>query len=175
MGTRGGRDFHGQAAAGFERTLRNTKGQKEVKVLTLVEQIKQAESEEEAKREALITKRKEERKAKEEEVRFTNYREPNVIVPRSQREPKEKKPREPRVVTPEFVEVTKDVQLTQVLYGIKGTTIDITDKVKPGQKVNNKVAGQDPASGKRKSVYVKAIVDGVEVEKIFAEGKYLEF
>jgi len=41
--------------------------------------------------------------------------------------------------------------------------------------VNNKAAGQDPAPGKRKKVFVKATVDGEEVEKTFAEGKYLIF
>ncbi len=174
MASRGGRDFHGQALAGFERTLRGMKGQEKDKVLTLAEQIAKAEKDKEEAFAAKTDQKNKERN-EEEEVRFSNYREPNKIVPKNEREPKEKKERKPRVSTPEFMDETKDVVLIEVLYGIEGSKIDITDKVQPGQKVNNKAAGQDPAPGKRKKVFVKATVDGEEVEKTFAEGKYLIF
>ena len=74
----------------------------------------------------------------------------------------------PVKVSPSVVEILK------VLYGIKDVNvIDVTDKVVIGGKVNNRIAGSDPVKNKKKKVYVTALLDGVEQETIFNEGKEL--
>ena len=79
--------------------------------------------------------------------------------------------------TPKFkiVEALKPAfKVLSVLYGIKGVNvINVTDKVEVGGKVTNKIAGSDPVKGKKKQVYVTALVDGIETEKTFIEGKEL--
>jgi len=91
--------------------------------------------------------------------------------------PKVKEPKPAKAPKVKAIKVpASTVTILKALYGIEGVaTIDITDKVTIGTQVNNKLAGSDPASGKKKHVYVTANVDGVEVTKSFAERQPISF
>lgn len=136
---------------------------------------KKAEEEEKAYREAEAEKK---RLAKEEaeKLRFAPLTEEQRLagiearrILKLKEEGKWNKPsKEPK---PE-----KIVEIIEALYGLKEEkVIDITDKIIVGKKVNNDLAGEDPVPNKKKNVYVKAIVDGVEVETIFLEKKKIIF
>ena len=72
--------------------------------------------------------------------------------------------------------VPKDVTILSAFYGIKDIkVIDITDKILVNEKVTNVMVGEDPCPKKKKNVYVKAIVDGIETEVEFIEGKLIRF
>ena len=100
-------------------------------------------------------------------------KEPKAIVekaPKAPKEPKAKveKPAKAPHVTPQTITILS------ALYGIKGVnTIDVTDKATIGAKITNKIIGSDPVKNKKKKVYVTAILDGVETETVFNEGKEL--
>lgn len=70
----------------------------------------------------------------------------------------------------------KEVEIIQALYGLQDIKfIDITSKIKIGEKVNNDLAGEDPCPKKKKEVVVRAKVDGVEGDYKFIEGKKIVF
>ena len=72
--------------------------------------------------------------------------------------------------------VEKKVEIIQALYGLQDIKfIDITSKIVIGQKVNNALAGEDPCPNKKKNVIVRAVVDGVEGDYTFVEGKKIIF
>jgi hypothetical protein len=65
------------------------------------------------------------------------------------------------------------VEILSALYGIEGNRINITPIV--GKKLNNKMAGSDPAPKVKKDAIIKAKVEGKEVEKVFTEGEVITF
>lgn len=70
----------------------------------------------------------------------------------------------------------KVVEIIQALYGLQDIKfIDITSKIKIGEKVNNELAGEDPCPKKKKNVIVRAKVDGIEGDFTFTEGKKIVF
>jgi hypothetical protein len=84
---------------------------------------------------------------------------------------KERKPRAPKVV--EEAAGSKTVEILSALYGIEGNRISITPIL--GKKLNNKMAGSDPAPKTKKDAIIKAMVEGTEVEKTFTEGEVISF
>ena len=66
-------------------------------------------------------------------------------------------------------------EILSALYGINDVKVEAKDKVKVGRKITNKMIGSDPVPGEKKELIVKAIIDGKEVEKTFAEGEKLTF
>jgi hypothetical protein len=53
--------------------------------------------------------------------------------------------------------------------------ITVTENVKLGKKVSNKMAGEDPAPKQKKVMVVKALVGETEVTKEFNEGEVVAF
>ena len=179
MAKRGGQDFDGKALAGFERTLRN-----EPKDNRTQEEIA---ADNKLKRENAERKRKELEREKNERVTFTGipdrelYLKNKEIIKQKElgtfekekkvKEPKEKKTKAP--VDPVEVYDNSEVELVSVHYGIKDVAlVDVTGKVALGDIVNNKTAG-DPVKGKVKRIYIKALVNGVELERELREGRNL--
>lgn len=79
-----------------------------------------------------------------------------------------REPKEPK--TPKVVEISK------AMYGLEDIKlIDVTSKIKVGEKFNNELAGEDPCPKKKKNVIVTATVDGIEGEYTFIEGKKIQF
>jgi hypothetical protein len=79
--------------------------------------------------------------------------------------PKEKKVKET---------IDKDiVSILSAAYGIDGNRIEIT--AIPGKKLNNKMAGADPAPKMKKDAIIIAMVNGEEVKKTFSEGEVISF
>ena len=72
----------------------------------------------------------------------------------------------------------KSIKILSAIYGISEKNIEIVSRLSEksiGEKITNRLAGNDPAPRIKKSLTVKAIIDGKEIEKIFAEGQKLEF
>jgi hypothetical protein len=66
------------------------------------------------------------------------------------------------------------LKVISALYGIEGTRVEMAN-VKAGKKLNNKMAGSDPAPGTKKNAIIKVEVNGAEVEKTFNEGEVITF
>jgi hypothetical protein len=88
-----------------------------------------------------------------------------VATPKEKRTPKAKAPKAPDAV----------IEILSASYGIDENRIEVKDLVKVGRKITNKLIGSDPAPKAKKLLIVTATVDGVEVEKTFAEGDKLTF
>lgn len=87
---------------------------------------------------------------------------------------KEKKEKAPK--TPKEPKVKKAViSITSALYGTPEKTIEVASKLIVGRKITNRLIGEDPAPKLRKTLTVKAVVDGTPVEKAFNEGDKLVF
>jgi len=67
------------------------------------------------------------------------------------------------------------IQILEANYGITGSMITVTENVKLGKKVSNKMAGEDPAPKQKKVMVVKALVGETEVTKEFNEGEVVAF
>lgn len=68
------------------------------------------------------------------------------------------------------------VEITEAIYGAEANTTNVTDVVKVGRKVSNKnLGGVDPAPKVKKTLSVKALIDGSPIEKIFQEGEKVVF
>ena len=85
---------------------------------------------------------------------------------------KEAKPKAPKAPKAEAV-AKETVEILSAQYGIEGTRIEFTPIV--GKKLNNKMAGSDPAPKVKKDAIIKAVVNGAEVEKTFTEGEVIAF
>ena len=72
------------------------------------------------------------------------------------------------------VEVTVDpsVEILSSLYGIEGTMVPMKT-VTFGKKLNNRMAGSDPAPGVKKFAEIKYRKDGVEYTGHFEEGQII--
>lgn len=72
------------------------------------------------------------------------------------------------------VEVTDhpSVEILSALYGIEGTMVPMKT-VTFGKKLNNRMAGSDPAPGVKKFAEIKYIQDGIEHTGHFEEGQTL--
>lgn len=85
--------------------------------------------------------------------------------------PKAKKEKKEKVEA-----VTKDtIEILSALYGINSVKVEVKDSIKVGRKITNKMIGQDPAPKEKKELYIKAVVNGTEIEKTFAEGEKIIF
>jgi hypothetical protein len=82
-----------------------------------------------------------------------------------------KAPKAPKAPKAELAKETLEILSAQ--YGIEGTRIEFTPIV--GKKLNNKMAGSDPAPKVKKDAVIKAVVNGTEVEKTFTEGEVISF
>ena len=67
------------------------------------------------------------------------------------------------------------IVILSALYGINENRIEVKDTVVVGRKITNKMIGSDPAPKEKKLLYVKATVNGAEVEKTFSEGEKVSF
>lgn len=67
------------------------------------------------------------------------------------------------------------ISITSALYGTAEKTIEVATKMVVGRKITNRLIGEDPAPKVRKTLTVKAVVDGTPVEKTFNEGDKLAF
>jgi hypothetical protein len=67
------------------------------------------------------------------------------------------------------------IEILEANYGISGNMVTVTENVKLGKKASNKMAGTDPAPKQKKVMIVKALVEGVEIEKEFNEGEVVAF
>lgn len=65
------------------------------------------------------------------------------------------------------------VEILSALYGVEGNRIEVKPIV--GKKINNKIAGSDPAPGVKKNLVVEAKVNGEAVTKTFNEGEVVAF
>lgn len=65
------------------------------------------------------------------------------------------------------------VKILSALYGVDDNRIEIV--AIQGKKLNNKMAGSDPAPKVAKNAIVKAEVNGLLVEKTFSEGEVIIF
>jgi hypothetical protein len=93
---------------------------------------------------------------------------PEETKPEEKKEPKAKKVKGPVI------------EITEAIYGgeVEGEmkTLNVTEAIKYGRKVTNKnCGGTDPAPKVKKTLSVKALVDGKPIEKQFAEGEKLTF
>ena len=174
---RSGKDHFGIAIAGFEHALRGMGKGKESKPLTPKERM---ELELKAVKEKIVAEKEWEAKEKErkrelsERPRFGNMWRAQYEEQQKQFE-HEKIHGKPRARKEREEEVIDDsIQIIEAFYGANGNTVVITDRVRNGKKVNNRLAGQDPVPGVKKELFIKAIVDGVEVEKTFIEGSLIE-
>lgn len=80
------------------------------------------------------------------------------------------------VVKKEKAVVAKEtIEILSALYGINSVKVEVKDSIKVGRKITNKMIGQDPAPKEKKELYIKAIVNGTEVEKTFSEGEKIIF
>jgi len=169
------KDHFGMAVAGFEHTLRKIGKEKSLTPAELI-----AKQEKDAIARIKADKEREERnKAEKEAQAAKNPRMGNIWrseyeaqVKQFAHEKEHGKPRAKKEAAP--IEIDESIQILSALYGIESVTIEIKDRVCNGRKVNNRLAGEDPVPGKKKSLVVKAMVDGVEVEKTFGEGQVIE-
>jgi hypothetical protein len=76
-------------------------------------------------------------------------------------------PKAPEALDPATVEIFS------AQYGIDGSRVSVIVKI--GDRVNNRLAGTDPAPKQRKTLVVLAKVNGAEVEKAFREGTVVTF
>lgn len=172
------KDAFGDAVKNFERELKKNNGPKEVpmELLSIPEQIKRA-TEMQFQEDQRILKERMAKREWEEEIRYPMiidqalWQKNREIIKQKENGTYVKPGREPKPVAP-----AKVVEILSVMYGIQEIAIiDITGKVKVGEKVTNEVAGSDPCPKKKKNVIVRAKVDGVEVERTFVEGKKIIF
>lgn len=91
-------------------------------------------------------------------------------------EVKESKPK--KVAAPKEAKKVdeKTITILSALYGIDKNRIEVKDAVKVGRKITNKMfGGKDPAPKVKKELYIKATINGAQVEKTFAEGEKVKF
>jgi hypothetical protein len=67
------------------------------------------------------------------------------------------------------------IEILKATYGIGDVRVEVTDRVKVGRKVSNRMAGEDPVPGTAKEMVIEAKVDGKKVTKTFAEKEVVEF
>jgi hypothetical protein len=174
---RSGKDHFGIAIAGFEHTLRGMGKGKEVKPLTPKQRMEldlKAVKDKIAAEKEWEEKEKARKKELAEKPRFGNMWRAQYEEQQKQFE-HEKIHGKPRAHKEREEEVIDDsIQIIEALYGANGNTINIADRVRNGKKVNNRLAGQDPVPGVKKELFIRATVDGVEVEKTFIEGSKIE-
>lgn len=79
-----------------------------------------------------------------------------------------KTPKAPKAPQPVIV-------FTSATYGSSEKNIEVADKLVLGRKITNKLVGEDPHPKMKKTLFVKATIDGTPVEKTFNEGDKLIF
>ena len=67
------------------------------------------------------------------------------------------------------------VIFTSGIYGSNEKNVQVVDKLVLGRKITNKLVGEDPHPKMKKTLIVKATIDGTEVERTFNEGDKLVF
>lgn len=182
------KDFHGEAAARFEKTLK-TEDAKErntvaIETLSLAEQEKII-LEREFEFQQLQRSRSAERREISDQRNYISMAAQFATKTETSDEKRERirlereaarLERPTRTRTPRVEAIAKEVQILSATYGLADIrVIDITEKIVVGAKVTNEIAGEDPCPKKKKEVVVKALVDGVEVEVTFTEGKKIVF
>ena len=176
MAGRSYKDHFGNASSAFEKTLKTKEAterfsNEDISVLPIPEQEKRAQAKLEEERER---KRREKEKndkydsiprygALEREAYLANKK---IIEAKARKE----------YVEPRKQKIEKVINILSATYGLNDVkVIDITDKVVAGKRVNNALVGEDPCPKQKKEVFVKATVDGVEIEKTFIEGQKIVF
>lgn len=88
---------------------------------------------------------------------------------REERPRKEKKEKAPR-------KEYKEILIVEAKYGVPSIKlVEVTDTVKIGEPFTNKMAGGDPCPKIKKTLFIKALLDGVETEVEFLEGRKIIF
>jgi hypothetical protein len=67
------------------------------------------------------------------------------------------------------------IEILKATYGIGDVRVEVTDRVKIGRKVSNRMVGEDPVPGTAKEMVIEANVNGKKVTKTFAEKEVVEF